>query len=132
MYRRKRNVVILMKSISKLLTSINNTISQRSLKYQSSKIVAIHCRVMILKYFHIRTWLISNTQLARTIGKRYHGSLQNIYEKVEKLKHRFHLRTVDFSDDWSVAQFYACLTTFFMYIDKWDQRLLSLKGEIFV
>lgn len=63
------------------------------------------------------------------MAKRHHQSLHDIEEKVEGIKERFRLQSIEYRHDWSVSQFYACLTTFMIYADKWHDRLLSLRGR---
>ena len=75
-----------------------------------------------------RTWLISNVEIGRAMAKRHQKSLQDIHEKVEGIKERFQLQSIEYRPDWSVSQFYACLTTFMIYADKWHDRLLTLRG----
>lgn len=54
--------------------------------------------------------------------------MKEISSKVNGIKERFKLRSIEYKDEWSVPQFCACLSTLLAYVDKWHERLLSLKG----
>ena len=54
--------------------------------------------------------------------------MNEISNTVNSIKDRFKLRSIEYSDDWSVSQFYSCLRTLLMYADKWHERLLSLES----
>ncbi len=54
--------------------------------------------------------------------------MNEISDKVNGIKDRFKLKSIEYSDEWSVPQFCTCLRTLLMYADKWHERLLSLKG----
>lgn len=78
-----------------------------------------------------RTWLTSNVEAARVIAKKHQDVSNEISDKVNGIKDRFKLKSIEYSDEWSVPQFYTCLRTLNMYVDKWHERLLSLKGSFF-
>ena len=69
--------------------------------------------------------------MARAMAKRYQESLKDIHEKVNGIKQRFRLESIEYSNEWSVPQFYACLTTLLTYANKWQERLSSLRGIAF-
>jgi phage regulator Rha-like protein len=77
---------------------------------------------------YFRTWLTSNVDAARVVAKRHQDLLNEISDKVNDIKDRFKLKSIEYSEDWSVSQFYTCLRTLLMYVDKWHERLLSLQG----
>ncbi len=79
-----------------------------------------------LKY--LRTWLTSNVDAARAVAKRHEELLKEISDKVNGIKERFKLKSLEYCNDWSVPQFYSCLKTLLMYADKWHERLLTLQG----
>ena len=66
--------------------------------------------------------------MARALAKRYQESLKDIHEKVNSIKQRFQLDAIEYNDEWSVPQFYACLTTLLTYANKWQEKLSSLRG----
>jgi len=84
--------------------------------------------IIINFYEYFRTWLTSNVDAARVIAKKHQELLNEINDIVNGIKDRFKLKSIEYSDEWSVPQFYACLRTLLMYADKWHERLLSLKG----
>jgi hypothetical protein len=75
-----------------------------------------------------RTWLVNNVHIARSMARQHRESLNTMRDKVNSIRQRFQLQSIVYSDDWSVGQFHACLTTFFAYVDKWHEQLLSLQG----
>ncbi|CAF1388922.1 unnamed protein product [Adineta steineri] len=77
----------------------------------------------------IETWLTNNVEAARTITKRHQELMNEISDKVNDIKERFKLKSIEYRDDWSVSQFCACLRTLFLYIDKWHDKLLTLKDK---
>jgi len=98
----------------------------------------IHFKIVDIEKFYdftkipkisIETWLTSNIDVARTMAKRHRESLKDINEKVNGIKQRFHLDSIEYSDEWSVPQFYACLKTLLTYANKWQERLSSLRGK---
>lgn len=105
--------------------------------YDFTKIpkISIEYEIFVLKvsffcklFFFCRTWLTSNVDAARVIAKKHQDLLQEINDKVNGIKDRFKLKSIEYSDEWSVPQFYSCLRTLLMYADKWHERLLALKG----
>lgn len=76
----------------------------------------------------VRTWLTNNVDAARIRAKKYEHQLNEISEKINKIQNRFKLKSIEYSDEWSVAQFNACLSTLLTYADKWHDILLSLEG----
>ena len=93
-----------------------------SIKYEGTILILFVCQ----DWF--RTWLASNVQAARVIAKRHQDLLHEIREKVNGIKDRFKFGSIEYKDDWSVAQFNACLSTLLTYADKWHERLSSLQG----
>jgi hypothetical protein len=75
-----------------------------------------------------RTWLTSNVEASRVIAKRHQELLNEISDKVNDIKDRFKLQSIEYKDDWSVSQFNACLSTLLLYANQWHEKLLSLKG----
>lgn len=94
--------------------------------YQSSSKSKILFNDLIILYF--RTWLLNNVEAARIRAKRNEELLSEISDKVNSIKDRFKFRSIEYSNDWSVSQFFICLRTLLLYADKWHERLLTLQG----
>ena len=62
------------------------------------------------------------------IAKRHQTLMNEISAKVNSIKERFKLSSIEYKDEWSVPQLNACLSTLLTYVDKWHERLLSLQG----
>lgn len=79
-------------------------------------------------FFSVRTWLTNNVEAARIRAKKHEQQLNEIREKIDRIQNRFKLKSIEYSDEWSVAQFNACLSTLLAYADKWHDILTSLEG----
>ena len=52
--------------------------------------------------------------------------MDEINDKVNDIKEHFQLKSIDYSNDWSVSQFRTCLKTLNMYADKWHEKLRGI------
>ncbi|CAF0748486.1 unnamed protein product [Adineta ricciae] len=104
------------------------TIKQREILFKVVEIEKFYDFSKIPK-ISIETWLTSNVDAARAIAKRHQALMNEISAKVNNIKERFKLSSIEYKDEWSVPQFNACLSTLLMYVDKWHERLLSLQGK---
>jgi hypothetical protein len=98
----------------------------RKCQLSTNKIFEFLIFSFYLKYY--RTWLTSNVDAARAVAKRHQHLLDEISDKVNGIKERFKLKSIEYNNEWSVPQFYTCLRTLLMYADKWHERLLTLQG----
>ncbi|UJR33715.1 hypothetical protein I4U23_021144 [Adineta vaga] len=129
----------LLTSVNSLLNALNlpvvNTpkeqkpaVRQREMQFRVVEIEKFYDFSKIPK-ISIETWLTSNADAARTIAKRHQELMNEISEKVNNIKERFKLQSIEYKNEWSVSQFCACLSTLLAYVDKWHERLLSLQGK---
>lgn len=61
--------------------------------------------------------------------KRNQEQLHEVSDKVNSIKERFNLKSIEYSDEWSVSQFFSCLHTLLLYANKWHEKLLTLEGN---
>ncbi|CAF2066049.1 unnamed protein product [Rotaria magnacalcarata] len=128
----------LLTSVNSILTALKlPTVNKPKEKKQAHQ-YGIQFKIIEIEKFYdftkipkisIKTWLTNNVQAARVIAKRNQELLSEINDKVNSIKERFKLQSIEYSDDWSVPQFFICLRTLLLYADKWHEKLLALQGK---
>ncbi|CAF4521383.1 unnamed protein product [Rotaria sp. Silwood1] len=128
----------LLTSVNSLLTALNLPIVERPKEQKNVGRHEIQFKIIEIEKFYdftkipkisIKTWLANNIEAARVIAKRHQELLNEINDKVNSITERFKLKSIEYSDDWSVPQFSTCLRTLLMYADKWHEKLLTLQGK---
>ncbi|CAF2703141.1 unnamed protein product [Rotaria sp. Silwood2] len=128
----------LLASVNSILTALNLPIVNRPKEQKQVDRHEIQFNIIEIEKFYdftkipkisIKTWLTNNVEAARIIAKRHQELLNDINDKVNSIKERFKLKSIEYSDEWSVPQFSTCLRTLIMYADKWHNKLLTLQGK---
>lgn len=125
-----------------LLTCVNSILNSLSLPVvdvpKEQKRSDLQLKIIEIEKFYdftkipklsIETWLTNNVDAARIRATKHEHQLNEIREKVNGIQNRFKLKSIEYSDEWSVAQFNACLSTLLTYVNKWHDILMSLEGK---
>ncbi|CAF0958290.1 unnamed protein product [Rotaria sordida] len=130
----------LITSVNRILTALNLLTVDRPKEQKQVGQHEIQFKIIEIEKFYdftkipkisLKTWLTNNFEAARVITKQHQKLLNEISDKINSIKERFKLKSIEYSDDWSVPQFSTCLRTLLMYADKWHEKLLTLEAKIF-